>query len=63
MKFAFWFVCIVFPLMFLWMLNIPIAAVFTMFAYGIALSVRWLYRKAQQAKTQRYVESRVEKLS
>lgn len=42
MKFNLWFICITFPLMFLWMLNIGIAAALTMFLLGIVNGIRWL---------------------
>jgi hypothetical protein len=63
MKFTIWFLCIVFPVMFIWMGNLPIAAVLTMFLYGIAMGIRWLFIKAEDVKRKRAIESRVTKLN
>jgi hypothetical protein len=63
MKFALWFVCIVFPLMYIFMGDFALGAVCTMFLFGVVTGIRWLFAKAQEAKMKRNIESRVTKLT
>jgi hypothetical protein len=62
MKFALWFVCIVFPIMYFFMGDLVMGAVCTMFLFGVVTGIRWLFAKAQEAKMKRDAESRVIKL-
>jgi hypothetical protein len=62
MKFTIWFLCIVFPIMFVFFGDLVGAGVATMFLYGVGSSIRWLFAKAQEAKMKREAEARVIKL-